>query len=329
MMSRMHKEVDQLLKKSCFNNKKWEDILRRYITFQESRNRSPDTIYNTLRSFIYYLTWFKTASGRYPKPMDISAESVLTWLKGVELSPSTKKLRFTEIKSFLKTCYEFEAIKSYPMICMIPSPKVPRIVRYIFTDEELKKIWSVVYQKQKGRSRYMRTFLFELLISSAPRMKELCNMRWQFIDLQRETVEFQQKGGSVRIISLPTAASKAALIWKNRSPSEYVFRSNKMLIDKPTSKEAIRNILRHWYKEAGIYREKHFGVHLFRHTLATRAYILTRDIESVRKLMGHASTETTMRYIHLPYDETAALSRELSVNFRELKEVTKDDEEEL
>lgn len=47
--------------------------------------------------------------------------------------------------------------------------------------------------------------------------------------------------------------------------------------------------------------------HQLRHAFATTAYNACKDIETVRKLMGHADVKTTQRYIETPYETGATV----------------------
>lgn len=44
------------------------------------------------------------------------------------------------------------------------------------------------------------------------------------------------------------------------------------------------------------------SMHSLRHRFATRAYAVDRDLLTVQRLLGHASPETTVRYVRLPDD---------------------------
>jgi len=46
-----------------------------------------------------------------------------------------------------------------------------------------------------------------------------------------------------------------------------------------------------------------FGIYSLRHTFATRFYIKTKDLDALRKILGHADLKTVMRYVHQDADE--------------------------
>ena len=79
---------------------------------------------------------------------------------------------------------------------------------------------------------------------------------------------------------------------KGKSKSEYAFKSttgNDYITAKSYS-----NILSRVGKELGI---ENISGHSLRKTYATRIYEITRDLEKVRKALGHKSIETTKQYL--------------------------------
>lgn len=61
-------------------------------------------------------------------------------------------------------------------------------------------------------------------------------------------------------------------------------------------------IYREWNKARdamGLRDDKHFVLHMLRHTMATRLLDSTGNIVFVQRLLGHSKLETTMRYAHM------------------------------
>jgi integrase len=46
-----------------------------------------------------------------------------------------------------------------------------------------------------------------------------------------------------------------------------------------------------------------FRIYSLRHTFATRVYRATKDIESLRRVLGHADLKTLLRYVHIDKDD--------------------------
>lgn len=66
------------------------------------------------------------------------------------------------------------------------------------------------------------------------------------------------------------------------------------------------HIYKEWNKARdamGLSDDKHFVLHMLRHTMATRLLDTTGNIVFVQKLLGHSKLETTMRYAHMSDDQ--------------------------
>jgi site-specific recombinase XerC len=50
-------------------------------------------------------------------------------------------------------------------------------------------------------------------------------------------------------------------------------------------------------------------VYDLRHTFATRFYEATRDVEALRRVLGHANLRTIQKYVHLSHDHVDAAMR--------------------
>ena len=79
---------------------------------------------------------------------------------------------------------------------------------------------------------------------------------------------------------------------KNRNKSEYAFKSHKG--NNYKSAKSYSEFLADVAKDLGI---EHIGGHSMRKTYAMRLYAATRDLEYVRKCLGHKSIETTKLYL--------------------------------
>ncbi|MHB8278037.1 MAG: tyrosine-type recombinase/integrase, partial [Candidatus Humimicrobiaceae bacterium] len=95
--------------------------------------------------------------------------------------------------------------------------------------------------------------------------------------------------------------------WKNKKPAgtEYFFcivknKKEGKFASKTGSKLSIRGIqvfVKRYAVRAGI--TKNISPHTLRHTYATQYYKQTKDIETLRRILGHADISATTIYITL------------------------------
>ncbi|MBS6041990.1 MAG: tyrosine-type recombinase/integrase [Clostridium baratii] len=93
---------------------------------------------------------------------------------------------------------------------------------------------------------------------------------------------------------------------KGKSKSQYAFPSNKG--SSHISAKSFSNILAEVGKSLGI---KNISGHSMRKTYATRYWIAKRDLEGLRRALGHKSIETTKNYLGLDekvFDSAASIA---------------------
>ena len=66
----------------------------------------------------------------------------------------------------------------------------------------------------------------------------------------------------------------------------------------------VRNLLKGWVEVVGLDRSAH-SAHSLRRTKASALYRATRDLELVRKALGHAYLSSTQHYLSVGQDEVA------------------------
>lgn len=88
-------------------------------------------------------------------------------------------------------------------------------------------------------------------------------------------------------------ASRTTRLGRPRADDRLLVRSG----GQPFSPEALRYLVTRWYQRAGVRRRPGAVVHATRHTFGTYAIESGASITEVQTLMGHASLETTKRYL--------------------------------
>ena len=88
-------------------------------------------------------------------------------------------------------------------------------------------------------------------------------------------------------------ASRTGRLGRPRADDPLLVRSD----GRPFSPEALRHLVGRWYQRAGVRRRPGALVHATRHTFGTYAIESGASITEVQTLMGHASLETTKRYL--------------------------------
>jgi len=136
-----------------------------------------------------------------------------------------------------------------------------------------------------------------LLYSTGMRLSEICALRIADIDSKNMRIKVVQgKGAKDRY----TLLSEQVLLelrayYINYKPKEFLFNGQ-----TPGKGMCLRNV-QHLVKRSlmlmGLASKK-YSVHSIRHSFATHLIDVGTDLHTIKELLGHASLQTTSRYLH-------------------------------
>jgi len=129
------------------------------------------------------------------------------------------------------------------------------------------------------------------------RVSEITNLRPGSINLTSQRLRIVEgKGGVDRDLIIPSALIDYLQAWKGIKPknTDYFFTT---LEGKQLSKRYLCDMVKRYGKRAKI--DKTISPHTLRHTFATQYYKQTKDIETLRRILGHSDISTTQIYITL------------------------------
>jgi integrase/recombinase XerD len=144
------------------------------------------------------------------------------------------------------------------------------------------------------------------------RINEALHLKVKDIDSGRGLIHVRQgKGQKDRQVPLsPRLLQCLRLYFKRERPrGEYLFPGRSG--DGALSKMAFSKALRPTVNKAGI--QKHVTAHVFRHCYATHLIEAGADLRSVQVLLGHASIQSTARYVHLTTARMMSISSPLEL----------------
>ena len=147
-----------------------------------------------------------------------------------------------------------------------------------------------------------------LMLDVGLRVSEVANLKPSDVNLTEGKLRvINGKGGVDRELFLSDFIIYLLREWKERKPksTEYFFTTLKdkkegKFTCKPGKRLAVRNIqfmVKKYAKKAGI--DKIISPHTLRHSFATEYYRQTKDLETLRMVLGHSSIMTTQIYVTL------------------------------
>ncbi len=140
--------------------------------------------------------------------------------------------------------------------------------------------------------------LYELLLSTGMRVREVANLRIEDIDLIHRKIRIhgEKSESADREGYLSIRARNALRKYIADRVSGYVFRPkrNVLAADQAISVGSIESIAKAIGKRAGVHCVT--TVHIYRKTFASETYKRTGNIKMVSILLGHSSTAITEKY---------------------------------
>ena len=138
--------------------------------------------------------------------------------------------------------------------------------------------------------------MMALMLHCGLRISEVVSLRPININLAKGKLRVESgKGNKDRDLAIPEYLTDLLDSWrKKRSPSDYFFATLK---GKKLSSRYLQQMVKRYAQKAGI--NKRVSPHTLRHTYATQYYRQTKDIETLRRILGHSDISTTTIYITL------------------------------
>ena len=165
----------------------------------------------------------------------------------------------------------------------------------ILEPEEAQRL--IKQPNKRYRTGKRNIAILKIILNCGLRVSEVTGLRPGNINLTNQKLRIVQgKGGIDRDLIIPFELIDCLKAWKDIKPknTDYFFTT---LEGKQLSKRYLCDMVKRYGKRAKI--NKIISPHTLRHTYATEYYRQTKDIETLRRILGHADISTTTIYITL------------------------------
>lgn len=243
---------------------------------------SSSTLFNYSRAVGSLALQFKKS------PLELDDDEINSFLFSVAKEKKASSTYFKHMVYGLR--FFFRLYDREDRVIKLPTIKNDRKLPVVLSREELKRLF-IAPQRLKQR------VLLSLIYSAGLRVGEICHLKISDIDSDRMQVRVVKSKGSIdRYVPLSKYALKGLRKYlKSSKPKEYLF--NGRYKGTPLGSSAIQQSFRLAKKKANIAKE--VSVHSLRHTYATHLLEEGVDIVTIKELLGHATIETTMMYLHV------------------------------
>ncbi len=188
----------------------------------------------------------------------------------------------------------------------IAKPRVGKSVPYCLNDDQVRRLLEACTDNWTG---YRSKSILLTFLGAGLRVSELAGLSMDDINLGAGTMLVKGKGSKERTVPIGGPLSEALEGWlRNRQiflegESHSAFFVTKRR-EKPET-HGLYTLVKRLGSRAGITSVR-CSPHTLRHTFATNYMRNGGDVVSLQKIMGHASINSTLIYVHLALNEIRA-----------------------
>lgn len=246
---------------------------------------SPLTIRHYLSELRYLFVYYGDVD-----PYDFTEDMIIQYLlylsKTLGCSRVKCKMAAQSISFFLR-----HVVKRPYVIPTVIYPRPTSKLPPVMLPEEVMKLIDGV-QNVKHRTILM------LLYSTGMRISEIANCRITDIDSKNMRIKIVQgKGCKDRYtIMSEQVLMELRAYYLMYKPKDYLFNGYRE--GKRYSVRSIQHLMQKALIKVGL-ESKNYTIHTIRHSFATHLVDNGTDLHTIKELLGHASLQTTMKYMHL------------------------------
>ena len=242
---------------------------------------------------------FRFAAGR-----PLTRALLMDWRAGMEqLAPSTTNVRLSAMRKLVTEARRNGMLGAEEAANLTDVPNIAqkgtRLGNWL-TRDQVKALLAVPDRANlKGKRDYA---VLALLVGCGLRRRELAALAVEEIQLRENRwviADLRGKGGRVRTVAVPVWVKQGINAWMTEAKIEEgrLFRSVKKggkKLGESLGDWAVWSIVEQAAQQIGIER---FGAHDLRRTCAKLCRKSGGDLEQIKFLLGHASIQTTERYL--------------------------------
>lgn len=274
------------------------------------KNRSKRTRVNYAFYLGRFADWAVERGAAKAKDVDLDlVRQFRLWLNRLEdhqgnpLKKNTQNYHLIALRAFLKYLAKRD-IETLAAEKIELAKQPERQVDFLETDEVRRLLDAPLKAQGPDMVRLRDRAALELLWSTGLRVSELCSLKLEHINFQRNEFSVTGKGSKRRVVFF----SEDAKAWvkkyldarKDMSPMLFVSHDRAAKGRdgmEGLTPRSVQRLVTHYAKLAGI--AKRITPHTLRHSFATDLLMNGADLRSVQSLLGHASVTTTQIYTHI------------------------------
>ena len=260
-------------------------VIKRALCRMQTRLELRDLRPNSVEAYLGAARRFLQAVDKAPgQVLRTDVERYLLGLRTAGRAVSTRNLALSSIRFLLRSTTGKDVAAS------IPRAKTPRTLVTVLNAEEVERLLAAT-ESPKYRAIFMAAYGAGLRIGE---VRQLCV---EDIDSARGLIHVRHGKTGERYVPLGnrllTALRDYYRAYRPTGPQLFPGRGKTGVL----TRAAISKVLRQVVKKAGI--DKRVTPHSLRHCFATHLLDAGTDLHTLQVLLGHASLNSTAKYLHL------------------------------
>lgn len=280
-----------------------------YIRYE--RNLSPRTVLTYEYCLRDFESFFKGLDGSSDWT-SVDADIIRDWLEAM-LDKGAKATSVNTALSAVRALFRFalsrRMVEKDPAH-LIEGPKkskpLPQFVREKEMNELLdEKEWGTTYKDVRART------LLILLYETGIRVSELTGLNDEDVDFESGQLKVTGKRNKQRIVPFGAELAEAVKTYKQVRDEQVARQSGALFLTNKgerMTRGQVYQIVRQKLSEVTTLKKR--SPHVLRHSFATAMLNNGAGLESVKKLLGHESLETTEIYTHTTFEQLKRVYKE-------------------
>lgn len=280
-------------------------IVDQFLNYlQYERNRSPLTVQwyeENLRDFETYIRGVDDCLSLLTADADV----IRSWVEhkmDEGKKPATVNRGLSAVRAFYRFALARKLVDKDPAHGIV-GPKASKPLPMFVREGEMDRLLDDVSWKDDFNNVRARTILL-LFYETGIRLAELIGIDNKDVDLEARKLKVTGKRNKQRIIPFGEELAQALAGYMSlrddtvEKQSDALFVNNK---GRRIGRCQVQNLVRRRLSEVTTLKKR--SPHVLRHSFATAMLNNGAGLESVKKLLGHASLETTEVYTHTTFEQ--------------------------
>ena len=279
-----------------------EDFLN-YLRYE--RNRSDLTVRNYERSLRDFESYFKNRESHLSWE-SVDSDLIRDWMESMMDKgdmASTVNNCLSAVRSFFRFALSRGLVSSDPAHNVKGPKKKKPLPQFVREGEmnrliDLPEMWGDSYNDVRART------IIILFYETGIRLAELVGLNDQDIDFANRQLKVTGKRNKQRIVPFGEELEQTLKVYMQQRDGQTVKQDAALFLNNKgcrISRSVVSKIVRTGLSRVTTMKKR--SPHVLRHSFATAMLNNGAGLESVRKLLGHASVATTEIYTHTTFEQ--------------------------